>query len=456
MVKKQIKKIFDLFWKNKILILIAILGLFLRLYHLPNSINFSWDQERDAFTIKQMLVEKKPVLIGPRVVNDNGFMLGPYFFYILLPFYLITNLSPYATILFIAIYNLIFLISSFLIIKKIFSQKIAYFFVFIWSVSPLAIYIDTIAWNPLLVPFLFIFLLYLLKTLNFNKIKNWLILGFYLGFSFNIHVQLAILSFITIIFLFIKIPKNIFFKKIIFLLFGFIISFLPLIIFDLRHNFLNLNLFLNFFQNNPFPKDYFSFISVWANYVFSAFSVKSQNLSIIFWLAILISLFILGKKNIFNKTLFFTWIFFPIIFIIYGQRPSEYYFNFCLPIIVLVFSQIISNLKINKKIIILICFLISIYSIYSKCKQDHLASFSLANKTIVVKHIKNTVGDQKFNLSYSVSGGQNSGFSYLLDFYKIKPSGDPNDSLIQIVIPAQNRYKSFGDISIDFPFPFNQ
>lgn len=454
MVKKQIKKISSFLWKNKILILIISLGLFLRLYNLPNSISFAWDQERDAFTIKQIIVDKKLTLIGPRVVNDNGFMLGPYFFYILLPFYLITNLNPSAIIFFVATYSFIFLISSFFILKKIFSQNIAYIFIFIWSVLPLAISIDTISWNPLLVPFLFIFLLYLLNTLDFNKIKNWLLLGFYLGFSFNIHVQLIILSFTAFVFLLIKILKKDFFKNIIFLFIGFITSFLPLLIFDLRHNFLNLNLFLNFFKSGSSAKNFLAFIPVWTNYFSSLFLIKSQFLSILFWLILALILFFLSKKNNLNKVLFFTWLFFPLIFIFYGKRPSEYYFNFCLPIMVLVFSQLI--IKIKSKIIFIILFLVIFLSICFKIQETNIDSYSLANKIAVIKHISKTVGNSKFNLSYTVPIGQNSGFSYLLDFYKIKPSGDFKDPLIQIIIPSKKEYKSFGNISIEFPFPFNQ
>lgn len=454
MVKKQIKQIGSFLWKNKIFIIIIALGLFLRLYHLPNFIGFAWDQERDAFTIKQIIVDKKLTLIGPRVVNDRGFMLGPYFFYLLLPFYLITNLNPYAIILFIATYSLIFFISSFFILKKIFSLKIAYIFIFIWSVLPLAISIDTISWNPLLVPFLLIFLLYLLNTLNFTKIKNWLMLGFYLGFSFNIHVQLIILSFMAFIFLLIKVSKKDFFKRIIFLFSGFLLSFLPLLIFDLRHNFLNLHLFLNFFSNGSSVKNYFAFIPVWTNYFSSLFLIKSQILSVLFWLIMAFILYFLSKKNKMNQILLFSWLFFPIIFIFYGQRPSEYYFNFCLPVIVLVFSQLI--VKINSKIVFIILFLVALLSIYFKLQKNTIDSYSLANKTAVVKHIGKTTNHRQFNLSYTVPIGQNSGFSYIMDYLKINSTNNPKDPLIQIIIPAQKEYPSFGNVSLEFPYPFNQ
>ena len=454
MVKKHLKQLSAFLWKNKFLIIIIGLGLFLRLYHLPNSTIFAWDQERDAFTIKQIIVDKKLTLIGPRVINDHGFMLGPYFFYLLLPFYLITNLSPYAIILFMAVYNLVFLAFSFFILKKIFSTKIAYIFVFIWSVLPLAISIDTISWNPLLVPLLFIILLYFLITFNFNKIKNWLILGFYLGFCFNIHVQLIVLSFTAFIFLFIKISKKAFFKKVIFLFLGFLLSFLPLLIFDLRHNFLNLNLLLGFFQNGSSTKNPFAFIPVWTNYFSSIFLIKSSFLAILFWLIMAVILFFLSFKNKINQILLSTWLFFPIIFVLYGQRPSEYYFNFCLPIIVLVFSQLIGQIK--SKIFFCFLFLIGLLSIYFKFQNNIVQSYSLTNKMAVVNHISQVTNHQNFNLSYSVPFGQNSGFSYLLDYLKIKPTNNPKDPLIQIIIPAQKDYPSFGDISIKFPYPFNQ
>lgn len=454
MVKKQIKKIGNSFWKNKILIIIVCLGLFLRLYHLSDSIGFGWDQERDAFIIKQIIVSKKLTLIGPRVVNDQGFMLGPYFFYILLPFYLITKLNPYATVLFVAIYNIIFLISSYFILKKIFTSKIALVFISIWSFLPLSISIDTISWNPLLVPFLFIFLLYLLDILDFNKIKSWLLLGFYLGFSFNIHVQLSILSFIAFVFLLTKISKKDFLKRIIFLFSGFLLSFLPLLLFDLRHNFLNLHLFLNFFLNNSSIKHYFAFIPVWTNFISFIFVIKSQFLSIMFWLIIILILFTLVKKNILNKIFLLTWLFFPIIFIFYGQRPSEYYFNFCLPVIVLVFSQLIA--KINSKIIFISIFSFFLLSIHLKFQKSTTDSYSLANKIIVVKKIGDVTNYRHFNLSYDVPFGQNNGFSYIMDYLKIYPTNNPKDPLIQIIIPAKSEYPSFGDISIKFPYPFNE
>jgi 4-amino-4-deoxy-L-arabinose transferase-like glycosyltransferase len=445
--------------KNKgklFLLFIILLALFLRLNNLHNSIEFAWDQERDAFAVKKILIDKKPILIGPRVVGDKGFMLAPYFFYLLIPFYLVTNFHPYATIVFIAFYNILFLLFSFLTIKEIFSQKIAFIFIFIWSILSLTNYIDTIPWNPVLVPFLFIFLFYLLKKLDFNKLKNWGLLGLYLGFSFNIHVQLIILSFTAFVYLLLKSHKNKILKNTISLFLGFLFSFLPLLIFDLRHNFLNLNLFLNFFGKNNIVKNPFAFIPTWTNFINKLLPINSSFFSISLWFLIAFLLFYFSKKNIFKKLLFFTWTFFPIMFIIYGKIPSEYYFNFCIPIIILTFSFLISKLKINNFFLILLMFSFSFISIFLKLKRNHIYAYSLANKIRVIKYIKNKVDNRKFNISYSVPIGQNSGYLYLMDYFKTNPTNNFKDPLIEIIIPGQEIYKTFGDISVKLPYPFNE
>lgn len=307
-----------------------------------------------------------------------------------------------------------------------------------------------------MVPSLFIFLFYLLKKLNFNKLRNWVFLGFYLGFSFNIHVQLIILSFISFLFILFKKPITKIIKNTSLLLLGFVTSFLPLLIFDLRHNFLNLNLFLDFFRKSNLVRESFAFIPVWVNYMDKLFFTNSFILAILFWVSIAFFLFVLSKKNIFTKILFFTWVFFPLMFIVYGKRPSEYYFAFSLPIIILVLSQLLSKVKTKNFIIYSSVILISSVSIFLKLKRNHIYAFSLANKINVVKYIKEKTADQKFNISYSVPFGQNSGYSYLMDYFEVEPTNNPDDPLIEIVIPGQDTlYKTFGDISVKLPFPFN-
>lgn len=173
--------------------IILITSIFVRLYHLPERMTFDWDQQRDAFAVKTILIEHKPLLIGPRIMNDSGFMLGPYFFYLLTPFYFFTNFHPYATIIFVGLYSAIFILLSYFTLAKTINEKTAFIFCCIWSLLPLAINIDTIAWNPLLVPLFIMLFISFLGMEPSQKPKFWFIFGLIIGLGINIHVQLAIL-----------------------------------------------------------------------------------------------------------------------------------------------------------------------------------------------------------------------------------------------------------------------
>ena len=59
--------------------------------------------------------------------------------------------------------------------------------------------------------------------------------------------------------------------------------------------------------------------------------------------------------------------------------------------------------------------------------------------------------DQKFNVSYAVPIGYDTGYRYLLDYYQVKQTGDFNDSLIQVVIPPKNTEEIYGGIGLQIP-----
>ena len=434
--------------------LILITSIFLRLHKLPDRMVFDWDQERDAFAVNTIINEHKPLLIGPRVMNDSGFMLGPYFFYILAPFYLITNFSPYANVTFIGIYSAIFFIFSFFTIKKLISEKTAILFCSIWSLLPLAINIDTIAWNPLLVPFFIILFIDFLGKLPPLKKTTWLILGLIIGLGINIHVQLIVLALWLFFYFADKKSIKTIFQYSPFIIIGILITFIPLLIFDLRHNWLNLHLVLNFIQTTNVQKHGLSFLPVWNNFVYGLTYINFPIFSILFWVIIGIILLFFAKNSKIIKSIALVWFTWPIIFILYGKRPSEYYFNFTLPLIVLAFSLLLSKIIKSNLIIFILFIILSSISINNKIKNPGKTPFSLTNKMKVAEFIKTKVADQKFNLSYSVPSGYNSGYEYLLKVNKANPTNNPSDPLIQIVIPPVSDNIVFGGIGIQLPQTF--
>lgn len=441
--------------KSNLIILILIFSIFcfMRFYNLEQRIGFDWDQERDAFVARQFLIEKKPFLIGPRVLGPEGFYLGPYFNYLLIPFYAFRNLNPDATILFLITYNLMFFIVTYLVLKRIFNFQITTIFLLIWSVSPNIVNIDIISWNPLFVP-LTVILVWMLTVTYYHW--KWFLLGILAGIGVNTHFQLILI--LPFLLAYLLSYKN---KTVAFLSFlpGFIMTFIPLILFDLKHQFLNTNQFLKMFLTSERVKDILSWVPVWND--FSSGYIKwNHNFSgLIFYFFILtavIYLYLKQKANIkkFFQAILVTWLFVPVGFALFGNRPSGYYFNVLHPFIVLILSFILLKIMRNYFLTILVLLLMSLFSINDFKILMSENKLSLYYKNEVAKKISEMAKGKKINVSYSVPVGYDTGYRYLLDYYNVKQTGDFNDHLIQIVIPPEKATKVYGGIGIKIPeFP---
>lgn len=64
-------------------------GIYLRFWQFEHAISFGWDQGRDAFAVRDLL-HGKFLLKGPRT-GVGDFYLGPAYYYLLAPFYLISH-----------------------------------------------------------------------------------------------------------------------------------------------------------------------------------------------------------------------------------------------------------------------------------------------------------------------------------------------------------------------------
>ncbi len=201
-------------------IAIFLLFLFFRSYNIAARIGFGWDQERDALAATNIL-SGKLTLLGPRVQGPSGFFLPPYFFYIRAPFYVLGNLSPYSMIGFIIFWSVLFFAVSYLIISKVFDRKTALFFLALWAVNPLAISIDAIAWNPVVIPLLFILLIYLIHLyFEKKKIKYLFLSGLTFGLGVSFHLQFLFIFPIFVLPI-LDVLKNKKFKDLVNLLIGF-------------------------------------------------------------------------------------------------------------------------------------------------------------------------------------------------------------------------------------------
>src|SRR3989304_175279 len=79
--------------KNKGIILILLLGLFLRVYKAQEFFLYSHDQDLLGWFIKDVVVNHHLRLIGQEI-STQGIFIGPLFYYLQIPFYLLFGMDP--------------------------------------------------------------------------------------------------------------------------------------------------------------------------------------------------------------------------------------------------------------------------------------------------------------------------------------------------------------------------
>lgn len=453
---------FSFLKKNIFYILLFIIFLafcFTRFYNLDQRIVFGWDQEQFSTQIREIIVNHKLTLLGPRVNNDLGFFLGPYFPYLLIPLFLLTRLHPVALAYLIFIENILFFVLSFFVIKKLFSARHALAFLALWTINFWMQIYDIMPWWILLIPMgavVTFFSLYKVYRAP-KKWFLWVLLGLWLGLFFNMHFQFVfVFIFANIMVFFLLKAKKVSFKNLSFYLGSFVATFAPLMLFDLRHNFLNTHLFLDFFLKgtDAAPKDYLSFVPVLVNFFQPFTIIKSTWLMFGFYLLMLASFVILTlkKKNFFR--IFYTgmaiiWLLTPVVFYIYGRRPSEYYFLYLMPFIFIALSDLLITFK-KTSVLFAIVILLAVGNFNFLKKNLRPDYTGLYYKDQVAQYLKNNLAGKRFNVSYD-GVSVDTGFPYLLDYYEVTQSGDFKDPLVEISFPARKKEFKIGDFSITIP-----
>ncbi len=218
--------------------LILALGIFLRTNSLSSHAPFDWDQNRDYQEVTK-IVSGKPTLIGPVARGEGGFFLGPLYYYLLTPFYILSGGNPIslpATSVMIDSLTIVSILGLGFFLKNV---SFGYIFTLLWAVSPSAVDASRISWNVIFVPLWYIGMVYYLSKRKYSNLEL-LIVGVLASLSWHIHAALIPLA--PILLLFRTRSLSLFSPRIFYLLIGYLLPLSPLILFDLRHMGLQSNL----------------------------------------------------------------------------------------------------------------------------------------------------------------------------------------------------------------------
>ena len=138
--------------------LIFLLGIFLIFYRLGQTQNFFYDVARDMETVRQMVVERKLTLLGPRTFFSTGNTVetyfGPLHYYLIAIGLIFSRLDPIGPAFLTGLFGIFGGVLFFLFLRR---TKIGPWFsllgFFFYVISPLIIIHSRFPWNPNFLPF---------------------------------------------------------------------------------------------------------------------------------------------------------------------------------------------------------------------------------------------------------------------------------------------------------------
>lgn len=265
--------------KNRFILLILLAGILFRLLLTAGgNFLFNMDNARDMVDVREMVVLHKPRLTGPTSAIE-GLYNGPAWYYLLALPFILSGGDPYASIIMEII---LWAVGGFFLLKLV--SRWSNFLILpagmAWIASDYIVLTNLYAFNPnpvtLLAP-LFIYLLhkYLEKGKIIFGISTWFLGGLFFNFemNFGIFTPVIILGSLIITKKFNLIKNKWFFIAPC----AFIITILPQIFFDLKHNFIMSRALIRHLSENSADSVIIHRIQIIADSFFNTFSATLMN-----------------------------------------------------------------------------------------------------------------------------------------------------------------------------------
>ena len=396
--------------RNKLNVLfflgIILVAIFFRFYLTPERYGLDFDPTRDALISIYGATHLKFPLIGP-MSGIAPFTFGPWYYYqiifskIILPF-------DYAPWIYIGITSVISVIAMYFIGKEIKGERFGLLLAFIMALSPAELGPITGLSNPNLVSMyaslsLLIFIIALKRA-----VPSWLYLvwGIVLGVGINDHFQMVGFLILPTL-LFVYKFKSIRWKNIILFLAGIVLTFLPLLYFNLTHDWHTIRGIIYFEKIGKYavytPNRWLFYIrDFWPNFwsYVTGVPLFFGIITLIYSLAL--GFFALYKKNI-KPIYLLIFLAFVLNFVSlrYFSGPREnYYFIYLHPFIVLAFGASIYY-SLKNKFLFIPGIVISALFLFFVLKED-INRLHIEDRFIDFTKQTNTIIKNQPNKKFSV------------------------------------------------------
>lgn len=428
--------------RNKILLSSFILAtfslaLFLRIYKIWDNLIFVYDQGRDAQVIQNIL-KGKLTLIGP-TTGIPGLFLGPFYYYLIAPFYWLGAGNPLVPTIFLISLAVLGIFVCGIFSWKISTKKAAIFSAFLLAVNYGHIFYSRWLSNPN--PIL------LLSSLYFLTVYLWItkstmfkagLAGFLLGLCLQTQFANAIFFIPVTILLFVFYYKKFKISEILLFLCLFLIALSPLILFNLRHDFIMITAFKQFFSKSSEKIPLLNVFKTRPIFYFKnlTFFITPKTPILFGVLAILIIIYLLQKKFWKNSGLVILtlWFFIPLLLALFYQSNKGVMWDYYLisqPIpFLMLLSCCLNDLAMKFKsfglplIVLFLSFFtvvnIKEWQIYQSPESN---GTSLGTRIKAIDKVYQAAGSRPFDVEIFVANLQPNGYYYLFEWYGAKKYG---------------------------------
>lgn len=340
--------------KHKLLVAILLLGIFLRVYKPAEFFMYSHDNDLSSWFVKDVVVDGHLRLIG-QLTSTPGIFIGPLFYYLLIPFYVIFNMDPIGSVYLGAVFGGFSILSFYFIFTKLFSKKEGLIASFLYSSLYFFVFNDReiVPTLPVVVWSLWFF--YALNLFLKGDKKAYILSAILIALIW--HFNFALVLVLPLIPLAILLSRQkINFKYLALSVVLVAVLSMPLLLFEIRHDFSQTNALINSLTTDQHD------VARGIDKVDRVMQVVLRNMttwifgsgvpfvrgSLLFILG-LGSLWYLKLRKIISGKLFvliFSWIILFIGFFSgYSKVLSEYYLNGMAVIWLTILVLVISNLR---------------------------------------------------------------------------------------------------------------
>lgn len=405
------------FW----LIAILLIAAFLRLYRIADYMEFLGDQGRDVVIVRDFLKNGNLFFIGPQTSIGNMY-LGPFYYYLIVaPGLLLSFFNPIGPAIVVGLLGVltVYLIHRFT--SHWFNPEVATIASLLYALSPVVIKYSNFSWNPNVMP------LFSLLFFHFLQRQKYILASLSFIMCLNSHYLALLLLPLALVIWLVHLstaPRKLpFLKSSLLAILVFLVSFTPQILFDLKHHGQNYQAFVNFFTQRETTVNLKAYKAIpqipqlFLQTNTRLLAGKNTSLGPIISLIYIVLLGYSLTTRHYRRTPYLLLVLWYTIGVVglglYKQHIYDHYFGFLFPVVIIVFSYLLTLLPR-----LLSCSLVLLLVIFSLLETPIRwpAPRQLNTTQAITRSIINKSQGKPFNFALLAKQNYDPGYKYF--FYE--------------------------------------